>query len=190
MQRPLATNADELDALFGRFVSKYARVGASNIERFAERFCETFGLSEFPRDPRLYLPLFGIRLETDDLPRGVRGVWIRSGGLYRVSHSRYHAGLLGLVLWHELFEILSANPRFPTRLATVTEERLATQFAVHAMMPEQEVRRQAAELRHPQEHDKSGVLSARFGVSMTAMRLRLKELGLQHKARSGPPRYY
>ena len=75
MQRPLASNADELDTLFGRFVSKYACVGASNIERFAERFCETFGLSEFPRDPRLYLPLFGIKMETDDLaPRGAGGM--------------------------------------------------------------------------------------------------------------------
>lgn len=124
------------------------------------------------------------------MPRGVRAVWIRYGNLYRISHSRHHAGLLGLVLWHELFEILRSNPRFPTRLAPVAEEQLAMQFAVYVMMPEQELRRQAAELRHPQDHDKSRVLSARFGVSMTAMRLRLRELGLQHKRQGGARRYY
>lgn len=190
MQRPQASNADELDALFGKVLLKYARIGTSNIHSFAERFCEKFGLTEFPRDPRMYLPLFGIVLEAENLGRGVRAVWVRAGGFYRIAHSRYHEGQLGLVLWHELFEIISANPRFPTRLPPEVEERVATQFAVHVMMPETEVRRQAAEMRHPEGQDKTHVLSARFGVSIAAMRLRLRELGLSHDARRTAARYY
>ncbi len=61
-------------------------------------------------------------------------------------------------------------------------ENLAGKFAVHVMMPEQDVRLQAAELRHP-EVNKSFVLASRFGVSKSAMLIRLKELGLSAKPR-------
>ena len=37
----------------------------------------------------------------------------------------------------------------------------------------------AAELGHPKWHDKTRTIAARFGVSVKALRLRLKELGIR-----------
>ncbi len=179
MQPPLATSADELDALLARFLYRFRRVGASNIRKFAESCCEFLGVHDLPREARRYLPLIGIRLESAVLGAGVRAVWLRLPDAYVIQYSRHHAGKLGVVLWHEFFEILSSHPKFPTRLPSESEERLATLFAVHVTMPESEVRRQAAELGHAGQN-KSRVLASRFGVSHAAMLLRLRELGLEH----------
>ncbi|MCC6485574.1 MAG: ImmA/IrrE family metallo-endopeptidase [Armatimonadetes bacterium] len=188
MQRFVATTATELDAQLGRFVRRFSRIGTQNISVFAQRFCEVFGLHEIPRNPAIYLPTFGVKLEPATLSRGVRAVWLRAGDLYTIQYSRHQSERLGLVLWHEFFEIMSALPVFPTRLPSQIEERLATQFAVYLMMPEELVRVQAAELRHP-EINKSRVLADRFGVSMAAMRLRLRELGLEHRSELARSRY-
>ncbi len=187
VQQPSARTAEELDAQIERFLYRFRRVGAFNIKRFAESFCEHLGLHEFPRNPVVYLPTFGIHLQPAAL-NGVRAVWLRAGGVYLIQYSRFLSGQLGIVLWHEFFEMMSAHPRFPTRLPPELEERLATLFAVHVMMPEDEVRAQAAELRHP-ELDKSRVLAARFGVSWTAMRVRLRELGLVRRQGLARERY-
>lgn len=183
MQKPLANSPDELDRLLGRFLSRFARVTSDNIETFAESCCNYLGLHEFPRDPVRYLPAIGITVEPANLGRGVRAVWLKTPGGVYIRYSRYAAGKVGLVLWHEFFEILSAHTRFPTRLSVEAEERLATLFGVFLMMPEKEVRRQASQLGHPEVLDKSRVLSSRFGVSYTAMKLRLKELNLVSPAR-------
>lgn len=188
MQRALAATASELDHVLTKFVRRFSRVGAGNIAGFAERFCQHFGLHELPRDPLVYLPLFGVKMQPALLSRGVRAVWLLAGNLYTIQYSMHHPGRLGLVLWHEFFEIMSALPAFPTRLPGELEERLATQFAVYLMMPEESVRVQAAELRHP-EIDKSRVLADRFGVSMSAMKLRLRELGLEHRSELARTKY-
>lgn len=107
---------------------------------------------------------------------------MRVGGQYIVRHSMHLTGRLNLVLWHEFFEIMSANPRFPSRLAPEVEEKLATQFAVLLMMPDEEVRAEAAKLGHPALQNKTRVLASRFGVSASAMTLRLRELGLSPKS--------
>ena len=187
MQPPLFKSAEEFDQNLGKFLFNFKRVGAFNVQRFAESWCDRFGVHDFPRDPRQHLPLLGIGLESASMGRGVRAVWLRTGDQYRIQYSRFLDGRLGLVLWHEFFEILSAHPRFPSRLPPEAEERLATQFAVHVMMPEMDVRRNAAELRHPHELDKTRVLAGRFGVSLMAMRIRLRELGLERFRESFSP---
>lgn len=188
MQPPLVRSADELDALLGRFLNRYRRVGQSNIQTFTERCSEFLGVQELPRDPRHYLPLLGIRLEAAVLAAGVRAVWLRLPDAYMIQYSSHHAGKLAVVLWHEFFEMLSSHPRFPTRLMVESEERLATLFAVHMTMPEAAVRLQAADLRHP-EQNKSRVLASRFGVSHGAMLLRLRELGLEHRGSASRASY-
>ncbi|MEI6914185.1 MAG: ImmA/IrrE family metallo-endopeptidase [Armatimonadota bacterium] len=187
MQRPLAGNAEQLDTLLCKFLSRFSRIGTSNIESVAAKFCEAYGLHEFPRDPRHHLPLFGIEIESSNLGE-VRAVWIRWQGRYIIQCSKFLPGQLGLVLWHEFFEILSAQVRFPGRLPSQIEERLATRFAVYLMMPEVDILKHCSELRHP-EVNKTGVLADRFGVSFTAMKMRLRELRLEHKSELARCRY-
>lgn len=190
MQPPLFRNAEQMDEHIGRFLYGFRRVGQFNIHRVAASFADKFGLHTFPRDPRQHLPQFGILLEQVSLPRGVRAVWLRAGDCYTIRYSMHMAGRLGLVLWHEFFEMMSANPRFPSRLKTEEEERLATLFAVHLMMPEEAVRDQAARLGHPANVDKTRVLAARFGVSAGAMTIRLRELDLAPRDAAGRSSYY
>lgn len=176
MQLPLATTADDLDAKLAPFLSRWKAVGRPNIERFAFRFCERFGVHDIPRDPRLYLPHLGVRI-AHGVPRAGRASWIRTD-TYEIRAPVHLDAKLGLTLWHEFFEMMSAHPSFPSALPCPFEENLAGKFAVHVMMPESDVRLQAAELHHP-EVNKSFVLASRFGVSKTAILIRLKELGLE-----------
>ncbi len=189
VQHPLASSANELDEILGKFLLKFRRVGLSNIGSFANSFCQRFGLHDATRDPRVFLPHLGVQMRGELLPRGVRAVWLRAGDEYHIHYARHLAGRLGLVLWHEFCEILISHPRFPSRLAPEAQERLATLFAVHVMMPEDEVRKQAMELRHPAEQDKSRVLAIRFAVSLQSMRLRLRELGLEYTPNTVRRRY-
>lgn len=177
-----AASAQDLDTLVGRLVRPWSSIGFPNIAAFAGYFCRKLGLRAIPRDPVRLLPLLGVRLEPGLLPRDVKAVWCRTGAEYRIGYSRHLAGRVSLALWHELFEILASHPLFPSRLSSRERERLATLFAVHVMMPEEQVRRQAAELGHPLRMNKSRVLASRFGVSVAAMRCRLRELGLEHPA--------
>lgn len=189
MQPPVVRGPDALDEYIGRFLLRFAWVGASNLETVADSFADYAGLHEFPRNPHQYLPLFGVNLVPENLGRGVQAVWIRLPAGYIIQHSRYLTGKLGLVLWHEFFEIMASNPRFPTRLPIELEEKMATRFAVALMMPEREVRKQAADLKHPTLQNKTRVLAERFGVSYTAMKIRLREFGLEHKAERGRESY-
>lgn len=177
---PLASTSKELDALMARLVRQWGSIRAGNLASFAGYFCRCLGFSQIPRDPVALLPRLGVRVEPALLTRGVKAAWCRTGKEYLISYSRHLAGKVSLAIWHEFFEILAENPQQPLRFAPHDQERLASLFAVYVMMPEEEVRRQAAELGHPERTNKSRVLAARFGVSAAAMRFRLRQLGLEH----------
>lgn len=189
MQPPVVRGADELDEYIGKFLLRFAWVGTSNLQKVAEAFADYAGLHDFPRDPHHYLPLLGVKLDPANLGRGVQAVWIRLPAGYIIQHSKYLAGKLGLVLWHEFFEIMASHPRFPSRLPSELEEKMATRFAVELMMPAREVHKQAADLKHPVLQNKTRVLAERFGVSYTAMKIRLREFGLEHKVERGRESY-
>jgi len=139
-----------------------------------------------PREPRPrhYLPLLCVAI-VKGVPASGRANWMRAGNTYEIKAPAHLDSNLSVTLWHEFFEILSAHPKFPHLLPPEIEETVATQFAIHVLMPESDVRLQAAELHHPQVN-KSFVLASRFGVSKSAMLIRLKELGLS--ARRGTRR--
>lgn len=180
LQKRIIATADELDEAIGKLVRRFAFVGYKNIGHFAKRFCEHFGLSELPRDPFRLLPeVFGIQLERGALDKSTAAQWIRANGVYTIQTSLYRdVNQLALSLWHEFAEIMFAHPRFPSRLTTDKECQIATLFAVHVMMPEAEVRAVADEFRNTNISSKTGVIANRFGVSPTAARCRLGELGL------------
>jgi predicted transcriptional regulator len=180
LQKQLIATAEDFDREAAKLVRRFAYVRRKNIAHFAMRFAEHFGLGEIPRNPQRILPeVFGISLDRAMLARSTPAEWIRFNDHYTIRFSAHREGeQIALTLWHELAEILFANERFPTRLTSDQECDLATLFAVHLMMPENDVRELAAELGHSAESDKTANLAARFGVSMTAMRCRLGELGL------------
>ncbi|MCE5200867.1 MAG: ImmA/IrrE family metallo-endopeptidase [Armatimonadota bacterium] len=69
-------------------------------------------------------------------------------------------------------------------------ERLCDRFATELLMPADLVREQASDLGHPDRHDKTGTLAARFDVSISAMRYRLRELGLTSKTKTSAIIHY
>lgn len=180
MQKRIIESADDFDAVVGRLVRRFAYVRKRNMRHFAARFCEHFGLDEPPRNPFRILPeVFGIRLERVCLPRTTPAEWIRVNGNYVIRYSAHRPhDQLALTLWHELAEIVFANPRFPSRYTTDQECDLAMLFAVNVMLPEDYVRAAVEEIGHSADSDKTVNLAAGFGVSRTAMRVRLGELGL------------
>ena len=181
MQKPLAITADDLDRKLSRFLYRWAWVRAKNMPHFARRFCEQFRLTELPRDPFSILPnTFGIELERETLGRATAAQRIRINGSYTIQHTAHRrTEQITLSLWHEFAEIMFAHPRFPSRIDPERECRLATLFAVNVMMPEADLRAAAEDVGHPDRDDKTVVLASRFSVSVSAMRLRLAELGLK-----------
>lgn len=185
MQEPIAMTASELDRAVAPFLRRYAYVDQRNISTFTEQFCEKFRLNSIPCDPFTLLPEhFGIEIRRTSRPTAAPALWIRDAesDRYIIQTGSYRVGrTLVLSLFHELFEILSSNEAFPTRLGSSQECELAWQFATHVTMPGKAVHSMAAELGHPEIQDKTDVLANRFNVSLSAMRLRLKALGLGAK---------
>lgn len=64
------------------------------------------------------------------------------------------------------------------------QEGFCNEFAADLLMPRPLVIEHCKQLGHPDRQDKTRVLAARFGVSMHAMRIRLRELGLEYHVRS------
>jgi hypothetical protein len=186
MTAPLASDAENLDRLLGRFLRRFAFIGPTNIETVAERFAAFIKAAEVPRDPFEILPLLGITIERAILPRGTRAVWKREDGRYvfRVSQHRIHASVR-FGLWECMFEVMVSHPRFPSALAPGVKDRLAGRFASLLLMPKTTVLA-AAKKFQTNPGALVPILAGKFGVGMTAMRLRLRELrveGTQQAAR-------
>jgi len=178
MQPRRARDATALERLLDRCVGRFAYVGLDNLEAFAEAFARTLRATEIPRDPFHLLDTLGISLQpTASLPPR-RALWTREGNRYTIFYSRYdRPATARFSLWHEAFEMLAERPGFPSSLPPATECRLADRFAALMLMPRRPLLAQAATLQE-NRHAMPAVLAARFGVSITAMRLRLRELGM------------
>ena len=100
-------------------------------------YSQTIGVVEFPRDPRHYLPMLGVAI-AQGVPTSGRANWMRAGNTYEIKAPAHLDSNLSVTLWHEFFEILSAHPKFPHLLPPEIGETVATQFAIHVLMPEQE----------------------------------------------------
>jgi hypothetical protein len=168
---------EDLDRAMDRFLARWAFVRARNMESFAAQTARWLGLSGPPRLAREAFHRLGIGVAREALPAGVLAVWCVEERGYVVRLSPFLTGArANFTLWHEFFEILAARPRFPEPPAGRAAERLADRFAACLTMPPAEVR--AAARPFFGSGDKSGVLAARFGVSRSAMRHRLRELRL------------
>jgi Zn-dependent peptidase ImmA (M78 family) len=180
VQKPLATNAEELDAFLGRFLRRYARVNAETCDRFTDAFAYYIQFTECPRNFREVAEHLGIRLDASLLQRAGMACWERVNGHYTIHYSRYaDFQAASFSLAHELFEMLSAHPRFPTRLNERREEYLANRFAAQFLMPEKEVHAAAKPLLTPEmRRYLLPKLADRFQVSRPAMRFRLYDLGI------------
>lgn len=184
--------ASEFDQKLGGFLARWSRIGERNIETFALRFCEQFGVNELPRDPRWHFREWGIVLKDGLTEGGERAAWMRLGDTYTITAQFSIDPQLSFVLWHEFFEILREHPSYPMssrQMTTAHTERLANKFASHVLMPREVVKQLATELGHP-DLDKTPNLAARFGVSLSAMRTTLRELGLSPRRTLTARRFY
>lgn len=168
-------SANEFDAHLGRLLRRYAFVNHRNVDSFAEAFALHLRAGAVPRDPFSLLPLLGVKLERALLSPASRAIWVRAQDSYAIHYSQYEARCSArFSLWHEVFEIVAANPRFPSLLAPPWKERLADRFAASVLMPQWAVRRELVRFAS----NRAGlvaVLADRFGVSQSAMRRRLRE---------------
>jgi len=174
----LCQDAHDLDKLMTPLLRRFRFVGASNIDTFADRFCQHIRVAGVPRDPFEHLPRLSILLERTVLSRPTRALWVREGDQYFVYFSMHeNTSAARFSLWHECFEILANHPQFPTALSASWLERLADKFACCVLMPAEPVRRAATRLRSNPD-GLVPVMAERFSVSQTAMRRRLRELGI------------
>lgn len=167
MQHTLTPTAASLDAKLEELLKEFDRVDSSNIRSFAARFCQFFGLTEIPRDPFvIFSEVFGIELRHAIMPRSCPAQWGLNGDRYEIEYSEHRdSETLSLTLWHELFEIISAHPAFPTRLTSDIECKIATMFAINVTMPEKAIRIIAEKYGHPELQDKTFSLAYRFSSS-------------------------
>ncbi|HEY3266264.1 MAG TPA: ImmA/IrrE family metallo-endopeptidase [Armatimonadota bacterium] len=176
--------AEQLDRTLDDFLGRWSRVDHRNLPAFARRAAGYFALPPPPRRGADCLDALGVLVSRESLPPGVWAVWTVERGRYHIRISPFLSGPRGnFTLWHECFEIMAARPSFPTPLPRRAVERLADRFAACVTMPEVDVL--AALQQMPHSGDKSDVLAARFAVSVTALRRRLRELGLLGSSRFG-----
>lgn len=184
-------DADALNLALDRFLHATPPLAHTGMEVFARRAARFLALPSPPRPARPAFARLGIEVTREALPRGLHAVWTCDAGRYRVRLSPFlSACRADFTLWHEWFEIMAARPAFaavcPEPWAPRRRERVADHFAACLMMPAEAVLRAAeafpgAAMRG--RGDKAAVIAARFGVSVSALRLRLLEL--RHR-RGGP----
>jgi hypothetical protein len=168
------------DGYMGRLLRRYAYVNYTNMASFTEAFAEHLRARTVPRDPFLLLPAVGIDLQRAKLSRASRAVWVRAGDVYAIHYSEYEPkGAARFSLWHETFEMLAGHPCFPSVLAPEWKEKLADRFAALVLMPEWALRVDMHRFATNGE-GLAAVLADRFGVSLAAMRRRLREMGQPH----------
>lgn len=162
-------------AVIDRFLRRWRFVAPANIEHFAARSAEFFGVSAFPRLAVTCLQEYGIVIRREPLPAGLDAVWTVEAGRHTVHVSSFiGSARANFTLWHEWFEMMASRPRFPSRFGTKAMERLADRYAAAITMPTAQVARLLQEFAD--SGDKADVMAARFGISEAAMRRRIQEL--------------
>lgn len=147
---------------------------------------------EPPVDLRAVVARLGIKLKKELMSPDVFGIYMRtasgtavigvnSGMTYErqrftcaheIGHHLFCHDLPG-----ELFVKLRSDKKHP-------REREADRFAVELLMPGNIIIKHAKELGYPEYPDKLYNLCAKFGVSVSAMHIRLRELGLTPKQKT------
>ena len=165
-----------------RFLHRWAFVSYANIEHFAARSAQWMRLVSPPRFAAGTLPDWGVGIRRDPLPRGVDAVWSVDRGVYVIRLSPFLTpSRANFTLWHEWFEVMASRPAFPGRYTPHRLERLADLYATAITMPAESVVRSLKEFQD--SGDKSDVLAARFGISVAAMRRRIRELAPDRRIR-------
>jgi Zn-dependent peptidase ImmA (M78 family) len=160
-------------------------VTSSTVKEWAHSAWRTLGLTA-PVDLRRVCEHLGIEIEKMNIDLQAAGLYVEvDAETPVVSLNQYiPESSLRFTLAHEIAHHLLARAvgaqRAGSGRGSKWTERLCDKFAAELLMPEFAVREQADQLGHPRYHDKTITLAARFDVSEQAMRIRLKELGLQH----------
>jgi Zn-dependent peptidase ImmA (M78 family) len=157
----------------------------TSAHRWAASAWKRLSLSA-PADLQAVCDYLKIRVEKEVLPRDTLGCYVRTedGIAMALINSGFSQPRQRFSLAHEIgHHLLLGRATGPIRIVCgvrrqTKEERLCNLFAVELLMPAALVREVAGDLGHPDIHDKTGTIAARFGVSLTAMRLRLNELDL------------
>ena len=162
------------------------------------------GTSDVPVDIRKLADQLGFPVQERALPRGERGTIGRDGGRVVIaisSRGGYTEAELRWVIAEELGHaalghtalVASSAPGAAPAIAEPRrreEEREARAFAAEVLMPEEKLRARFAELapridqtlglrqREAEADEVVGLLARMFGVTPTALRLRLAELDL------------
>ncbi|HEY3414430.1 MAG TPA: ImmA/IrrE family metallo-endopeptidase [Armatimonadota bacterium] len=164
------------------FLHRWAFVSYANIEHFAGRSAQWMRLQPPPRFAAGALPDWGVGIRRDALPGGVDAVWSLDDGAYVIRVSPFLApARANFTLWHEWFEVMASRPAFPGRYTPHRLERLADLYAAAITMPADTVARSLKEFRD--SGDKADVMAARFGISVAAMRRRIRELAPDRRIR-------
>ena len=154
-------------------------------EQLAAKVRESFKMNSFPIDPVTIAHKFGLRVVDAALPTDISGALIKEKGKDPVimletddslNRKRFTcAHELGHFVWrseqdeeacvYEYIEYRSEDREHKQK----EEEIFANAFAAALLMPEQEIRKLADEPKV--------LLAKKFGVSVDAMKYRLKNLG-------------
>jgi hypothetical protein len=169
--------ATAFDVHIAKVLHRYAYIQYRNMEHFADAVAHYVEASEIPRDPFMIFPTLGIGLEREQLSQGSRAVWVRINDVYAIHYSQYEARTsVCFSLWHEFFEILAQQRAFPSAYTPERREKMADRFAAAILMPETVLKEDVIRF-HTNAEALPAVLADRFGVSLAAMKRRLREIG-------------
>jgi len=140
---------------------------------------------EPPLDLNWLAEWFGVEVEIRPLPKKVAGLYICTDyGPHIILNADDSPERQRWTTAHELaHHVLSIGKRSPADAFRIKtggpddDESLCDRFAAEILMPSSLVRRKAAEVKHGR-FDKAALLANIFEVSVVAMRIRLRELGL------------
>jgi Zn-dependent peptidase ImmA (M78 family) len=141
---------------------------------------------EPPLDVNWLAEWFGVELEIRPLPKRVAGVYLRTDtGAHIILNSsdspERQRWTTAHELAHHIFCIGRQSPDDAFRIKTDSDdgaEDLCDRFAAEILMPAALVRKKAAEVKHGR-FDKTALLANMFEVSIMAMRIRLRDLGIK-----------
>ena len=143
---------------------------------------------EPPLDIHWLAEWLGVELEIRPLPKKVAGIYLRTDiGPHVILNSHDCPERQRWTTAHELaHHILNIGQMTPgTALRIISDkqnsdETVCDRFAAEILMPAALVKRKAAQVKHGRM-DKTALLANMFEVSLMAMRIRLRELGLNSK---------